>query len=232
MGLVNTRFAGLRTRVRAGLVIAAAGSLALCATQPADAEAASKPRCFGKPATMVVRGKKARGTNGPDVIVVARKEGARVHGRGGDDLICGRPGNDILNGGRGDDRIKGGDGHDRLVSGPGRDVLRGQRGLDSFQLKGKRNRHDAKPDEPVLRTSVEYVRLFLEVFGNGAVTGGQINCTNICPVPLPKGYQITLTAKPNPGATFLGWEDDCAGAGTSCSLTMNRNHSVNARFTD
>jgi len=108
----------------------------------------AKPKCFGKKATLVVRGGKARGSQGPDVIVVRGKAGAKVNARGGNDLICGGPGPDVLKGGPGHDRIKGGSGEDRLVAGPGRDRLRGGPGVDRFFTgRGGARIADAQPGE-------------------------------------------------------------------------------------
>ena len=86
-----------------------------------------------------MKGSRARGSSGADVIVVMNRRGARVNGRGGDDRICG---------GRGRDRLVGGPGSDQLT-GSGRDVLVGDRGVDSFRTRGRRVRTDATAGESI-----------------------------------------------------------------------------------
>ncbi len=105
----------------------------------APAAAASAPRCFGTPATIIVRGAHATGTAHRDVIVVIARGGARVNAGGGDDLICG---------GRGADRLSGGAGRDRL-RGAGSDILCGGAGRDAFSTRGRRVVLDARIGELV-----------------------------------------------------------------------------------
>lgn len=94
---------------------------ALAGPQVGHASAASGVHCFGRRATVTVSKAVGHGTRGPDVIVVTRRAGATVDGRGGDDVVCGGPGPDRLRGGPGDDRIAGRGGRDRLSGGLGRD---------------------------------------------------------------------------------------------------------------
>lgn len=129
-------------RVAAAVALGWIGALAF---SPGDAQAARK--CFGKQATIVVKAKSAKGTKGRDVIVVKRKRGAQVNGRGGNDLICGGPGPDALSGGPGNDKIKGGAGDDLLVAGKGNDRLLGQGGVDRFLTKPGKATTDAGPGE-------------------------------------------------------------------------------------
>jgi hypothetical protein len=135
MGTIANRSRGLLAGLLAGA--------ALCAAMlPADAEA-KKPRCFGKPATIVLpRGSNlARGTPGPDVIVI--REGGTAKGFGGNDRICVGPGEVQLSGGAGRDRIlhrgppRGGDSiHDIIEGGPGNDLLIGNRAAEGFKGQG------------------------------------------------------------------------------------------------
>jgi hypothetical protein len=72
--------------------------------------------------------------------------------------------------------------------------------------------------------------------GKGTVTGGPQPCpsgatctllvTRTDPANLP---QFTLAAVPNAYNTFSGWSGDCTG--TTCTVVMDNNHSVNASFT-
>ena len=126
----------------------------------------SAARCLGRPATMVVSGRRrVRGTKGPDVIVVRGPRPSRVDARGGNDRICGGRGDDVLIGGGGQDLIDGGAGADRLfgkrgrdriwgragrdllVAGAGPDVLRGGRGRDRFVARHPRARTDLQLGE-------------------------------------------------------------------------------------
>jgi Ca2+-binding RTX toxin-like protein len=94
--------------------------------------AATKPRCFGMPATIV-------GTDGDDRLlgtafrdVIVGLGGADVvYGRGGDDRICGKGGDDqALFGGQGDDRIATGPGNNGVSGDAGDDILQGGSGAD------------------------------------------------------------------------------------------------------
>lgn len=46
----------------------------------------------------------------------------------------------------------------------------------------------------------------------------------------PAGTTVTLTASPNAGYTFSGWQGACSGTG-SCQVTMNAPETVSAQFT-
>ncbi len=66
--------------------------------------------------------------------------------------------------------------------------------------------------------------------GSGTITSSPtgINCGNDCSHDYDSGTEVTLTATPNSGSTFEGWSGSCSG--TSCSVTMDANHTVNANF--
>lgn len=112
-------------------------------------EAAARPTCGGKVATIVSNAPRIVGTKGHDVIVGG--PGAnRIFGLGGNDTICGGGGDDRIFGGRGNDRIygdggddmlRGGRGSDRLYGGGGTDALFGDTGNDRlFGGAGDRDR--------------------------------------------------------------------------------------------
>ncbi len=69
--------------------------------------------------------------------------------------------------------------------------------------------------------------------GNGSVTSdvGGIVCPGTCAGDFAHGTLVTLTATPAFNATFAGWSDDCAGASTTCQLTMDAAKSATAGFT-
>ncbi|MEY2632461.1 MAG: hypothetical protein RIR00_1115, partial [Pseudomonadota bacterium] len=67
--------------------------------------------------------------------------------------------------------------------------------------------------------------------GGGAVSSAPagISCGASCTARFNAGSSVTLTAQPQAGANFLGWQGDCGGSGT-CTLTMDRSHQVTAVF--
>lgn len=111
---------------------------AICAVLiPAGAAGAAVPKCLGKPATIVAKGK-VRGTVNADVIVTGPGRD-RIDGRGGNDRICsfggadeieGGVGSDRIDAGPGDDDVVGGNGSDTVLAGPGADTVIGKRGND------------------------------------------------------------------------------------------------------
>jgi hypothetical protein len=86
----------------------------------------------------------------------------------------------------------------------------------------------------------ENTTTLLAVFPNGSGQGtitssiGGINCPTSCRayfssggIPVPT---VTLTATPSGSATFIGWSGiGCSGTGT-CTLTMDKSHTVSAMF--
>ncbi|MGB9336226.1 MAG: Ig-like domain repeat protein [Candidatus Acidiferrales bacterium] len=68
--------------------------------------------------------------------------------------------------------------------------------------------------------------------GTGSVSDGvSFTCgTGTCTTTYAANSNVTLTATPHAGSSFVGWSGDCAGAST-CSLTMNQSHTVTATFT-
>ena len=71
--------------------------------------------------------------------------------------------------------------------------------------------------------------------GQGTVTSSPIaiNCGPACPTETASfavGTVVTLTAVARPGDTFVGWSGDCAGSQLTCTVTMNAELSVVARF--
>jgi hypothetical protein len=69
--------------------------------------------------------------------------------------------------------------------------------------------------------------------GAGTVTSSppDINCGSVCSESFTPGQNVTLTATPNAFAWgFLGWGGACSGLARTCTVTVNGNTSVSARF--
>lgn len=85
------------------------------------------------------------------------------------------------------------------------------------------------PPPPTPQRSLEII-----INGPGSVSGSGgfsgFSCSSgTCTRSYNQGTSGTLTANPNSGAIFDRWQGDCSGGG-SCSLTMNSNRTVVARF--
>jgi hypothetical protein len=65
--------------------------------------------------------------------------------------------------------------------------------------------------------------------GSGQVNGPGITCTPDCTESYANGTPVTLTAVPDAASTFFGWSGACTGTGP-CTVTMNANQSVTAKF--
>ena len=68
---------------------------------------------------------------------------------------------------------------------------------------------------------------------NGKVTGNGINCgagNTDCSESYSSGTVVTLTATPNTGATFSGWDGACSGTSTTCTVTMSVSQNATASF--
>lgn len=84
------------------------------------------------------------------------------------------------------------------------------------------------PVDPVLFT------LTVDVEGAGLVTddSGKIDCSSDgqCTATFPEGTAVELTAAPETGYDFFGWSGACTGTSPTCTVTMDQNRSVSARF--
>jgi hypothetical protein len=67
--------------------------------------------------------------------------------------------------------------------------------------------------------------------GDGTVTAASgINCGTSCSASYPKGTPVILTATPAPGYDFAYYTGGCASVDPSCSLTLDADTTVTARF--
>jgi hypothetical protein len=72
--------------------------------------------------------------------------------------------------------------------------------------------------------------LTVSIAGTGSVLGSGIRCPGACSQGYVQGSPATLTGIPGFRSRFVGWEGACSGTG-ACSLTMDADQSVVARFT-
>ncbi|HEY0708429.1 MAG TPA: hypothetical protein VGG33_16605 [Polyangia bacterium] len=88
------------------------------------------------------------------------------------------------------------------------------------QVGGAAAAHAA--DLKVMRTGV----------GSGAVTSSlaDVSCGADCDETYVAPVSVTLTATPVAGSVFLEWGGDCAGTAPTCTVTMNQDRSVRAKF--
>jgi len=73
--------------------------------------------------------------------------------------------------------------------------------------------------------------------GDGTVTSDPagISCGDTCQASYPQGTVVTLTATPNEGSSFTGWQrggGSCENDSGPCVLPMDVNRDANARFVD
>ncbi|MEA1926231.1 MAG: hypothetical protein U9M90_03235 [Patescibacteria group bacterium] len=75
--------------------------------------------------------------------------------------------------------------------------------------------------------------LDVSISGNGTVKSdaGSIDCPGSCEDKYADGTAVKLTAEPKGASSFIKWTGDCSGTNLSCTLTINEDKSVQARFT-
>ena len=73
--------------------------------------------------------------------------------------------------------------------------------------------------------------LTVAVTGDGTVTSNPagISCPGNCTEDYSAGQNVTLTATPDAGGTFLGWSGDCTGT-SACVVSMTQARNVTATF--
>ena len=106
-------------------------------------------------------------------------------------------------------------------------------GAPGFDLDGARRdstpdigafEFGAAPRPPLTVTAVQ-------LGGSGTVTSSPagISCGTACSARFDKGTTVTLTAKPDRGSRFLGWQNGCSGL-ARCTITLSSAQAVTARF--
>jgi len=75
------------------------------------------------------------------------------------------------------------------------------------------------------------ISLSVSITGGGSVSSSPsgISCTQNCSANYDQGSNVSLTATPAAGSTFLRWEGACSGS-SSCNLVLNSDQSVSAVF--
>jgi uncharacterized repeat protein (TIGR02543 family) len=68
--------------------------------------------------------------------------------------------------------------------------------------------------------------------GSGSVTSAPsgLDCPGTCSQDFPVTSTVVLTATPDAGHVFGGWTGDCSGQSTTCTLPMNADRTVTAKF--
>jgi hypothetical protein len=66
--------------------------------------------------------------------------------------------------------------------------------------------------------------------GTGLVTGSGIHCGSDCSESYTSGTIVALSATPSTSAVFAGWSGACAGAGTTCAVSMTADKTATATF--
>ncbi len=69
---------------------------------------------------------------------------------------------------------------------------------------------------------------------DGLITSepGGIDCGTTCEADFESAVPITLTAKPDPNSTFLGWGDGCTGIGNTCVLNIEADTTITPTFAE
>ena len=88
-----------------------------------------------------------------------------------------------------------------------------------------------------MQYTVEILRNALSIgtFG-GRVTvspspsGGTVSCLSSCSFTYAGGTAVSLTAQPNAGHIFVGWDGACGAQGNPCTLVHSSDESVSAYY--
>lgn len=68
-------------------------------------------------------------------------------------------------------------------------------------------------------------------YGSGRVVSelAGLDCSETCTARFERGSEVQLTAEPDAGSLFAGWEEDCSGQ-EACGVTLDGTRTVAARF--
>lgn len=106
--------------------------------------------------------------------------------------------------------------------------------LFALLLSGCGRDDPGQPATPAPPVEPQRFQLQLTLDGIGTVASNPegILCGNRCSADYLTGTVVQLQAQAEAGQRFLGWDGDCAAAGSfkQCTLTMDRDHQVIARF--
>jgi hypothetical protein len=64
----------------------------------------------------------------------------------------------------------------------------------------------------------------------GVISGGGLKCGAACNATATAGEQVIFSADPAVGFAFESWDGACKGQGESCSVAVNDNITLSARF--
>ena len=89
-------------------------------------------------------------------------------------------------------------------------------------------------DQKVAASFIKQVTLKVSKTGSGGgvvvSTPAGINCGTDCDQIYDLGTKVTLEAKMLPGSYFANWADACKGTASTCTVTMDADHTAIARF--
>ena len=110
----------------------------------------------------------------------------------------------------------------------GKRVIGGAPNVDVFSP-------EFQQDRGRVYSSTPYVYVSPTGTGTGKVSsspGGFTDCSSSCEASFLLGDQVTITATPNAGSYFAGWENWTGCTGTApCTFTVNGSPQIAARFT-
>ena len=89
---------------------------------------------------------------------------------------------------------------------------------------------DEPPPQLPTTISVEF-KLRKAGNGSGRVTASKLDCGTVCTASYGFGKPITLTANPDDGSLFDGWNGVCARTQLTCSFAAGPITSIRAAFT-
>jgi hypothetical protein len=105
--------------------------------------------------------------------------------------------------------------------------------VTSYDSSGVESAYSNEVSKTIQGTQQYSLSIIKSGTGSGTVTSssGGINCGAVCTATYKSGSVVTLTAAPAGNSTFSSWSGGgCTGSG-KCSLSVNANIAVTAKFT-